>query len=518
MSALGQRVSALSQGSGIGYEPIVKLGSGGMASAWLCRAVGVGAFERLVVIKRPHPHVIEKHEAIPRFMEEARLTGSIHHANVVGTHHVGMDDRGPFIVLEYIEGASLEQLLDQAKGSNCGIPVPIALRLILDALAGVQAIHAAKDHAGRPLNIIHRDISLQNLLVGVDGVCRIADFGAAKSDLRDFTTDKNYLLGKLLYVPAEYLRRDEIGPTLDIYSLGITLWHLLTGCSPWHGQSEAQVVACILKGKVPKVSEHALVPPAVDELVAKATRRDPAQRFQSAESMAAKIEAIGRHAGHLATHSEVARFVKTHMQPSLDQRRQYIAGAKARPKPRIASAPATSTPVTSTPVRGASALSASTVSAPAVSPEAVTQSVQRSPARRRPVWLMLASMLSVTAAAGLVAVVRHGGDDSSEGDVIQQEAATSDPTKVSAKGAGASAPAVAPALVAASASSSARVAESEPAQPAPEQADASSASVPRRASSTKARRATKRASRPPAKTSLGPVAAPDRVTTKNPYR
>src|SRR5690606_19919218 len=334
-------------------------------------------------------------------------------------------------------------------------------------------------------------------------------------------------------VPAEYLRRDEIGPTLDIYSLGITLWHLLTGCSPWHGQSEAQVVACILKGKVPKVSEHALVPPAVDELVAKATRRDPAQRFQSAESMAAKIEAIGRHAGHLATHSEVARFVKTHMQPSLDERRQYIAGAKARPKPRIASTPVTSTPVTSTPVtstpvtstpvtstpvRGASALSASTVSAPAVSPAAVTQSVQRSPARRRPVWLMLASMLSVTAAAGLVAVVRHGGDDSSEGDVIQQEAATSDPTKVSAKGAGASAPAVAPALVAASASSSARVAESEPAQPAPEQADASSASVPRRASSTKARRATKRASRPPAKTSLGPVAAPDRVTTKNPYR
>jgi serine/threonine-protein kinase len=228
------------------YQPLVPLGSGGMGTAWLCRSVGAASFERLVVVKRLHPHVAERQEATLRFMDEAKLTASLHHANVVGTHEVGVDGRGPFIVLEYIEGATLEQLLDGCERRKIKLPVPITLRLMLDALAGLEAVHTARDHAGRPLNILHRDISLQNLLVGVDGVCRVADFGAAKSDLRKFSTDQNYLLGRLLYMPPEYLRRDEVGVTLDIYSLGITMWHMLTGGELWETASEGQVIARIM--------------------------------------------------------------------------------------------------------------------------------------------------------------------------------------------------------------------------------------------------------------------------------
>lgn len=221
------------------YEPLMPLGSGGMGTAWLCRAVGAEAFERLVVVKRLHPHVAERAESMLRFMDEAKLTASLHHANVVATHQVGVDERGPFIVLEYIEGATLEQLVDRCALRGKRVPIPIALRVMLDALSGLQAVHSAMDHSGRPLNILHRDISLQNLLVGVDGVCRIADFGAAKSDLRKFSTDQNYLLGKLRYMPPEYLRRDEVGVTLDIYALGITMWYMLTGTELWETESEA---------------------------------------------------------------------------------------------------------------------------------------------------------------------------------------------------------------------------------------------------------------------------------------
>jgi serine/threonine-protein kinase len=180
------------------------------------------------------------------------------------------------------------------------------------------------------LNILHRDISLQNLLVGVDGVCRVADFGAAKSDLRRFSTDQNYLLGKLLYMPPEYLRRDEVGVTLDIYSLGITLWHLLTGGELWEDASEAQVISCIIEGEIPPVSATVPVPPQLDALVAKATHVEPQSRFQSAKSMARTIEALGRETGWLATHSEVAEWARALVSHDLDERRKALAIASAR--------------------------------------------------------------------------------------------------------------------------------------------------------------------------------------------
>ncbi|HEY6727465.1 MAG TPA: serine/threonine-protein kinase, partial [Polyangiaceae bacterium] len=308
--------------SSAGFQPLLPLGSGGMGTAWLCRALGAGEFERLVVVKRPHAHVVEREDAMLRFTDEARLTGSLHHANVVGTHQVGEDEIGPFIVLEYIEGASLDELVERCTTLGEKVPVQVALRIALDALSGLEAAHTAHDHAGRPLNILHRDISLQNLLVGVDGVCRVADFGAAKSDVRKYSTDQRYLLGKLLYLPPEYLRRDETGPTLDIYSLGITLWQTLAGVELWKDQSEAQVVASIIEGKIPKVSEYANVPAELDALIAKATATDLKQRFQSAQLMAEAIESLGRDLGLLAPHSEVARWAKRLIADELQARRQ----------------------------------------------------------------------------------------------------------------------------------------------------------------------------------------------------
>lgn len=265
-----------------------------------------------------------------RFIDEARLTGSLHHANVVGTHQVGEDEIGPFIVLEYIEGASLDELVERSTARGEKVPVQVALRIALDALSGLEAVHTAHDHAGRRMNILHRDISLQNLLVGVDGVCRVADFGAAKSDVRKYSTDQRYLLGKLLYLPPEYLRRDETGPTLDIYSLGITLWQTLAGVELWQDQSEAQVVASIIEGRIPKVSEYASVPPELDALIAKATSTNLKQRFQSAQLMAEAIESLGRDVGLLAPHSEVARWAKRLVADELLARRQRIADARNR--------------------------------------------------------------------------------------------------------------------------------------------------------------------------------------------
>jgi tRNA A-37 threonylcarbamoyl transferase component Bud32 len=315
------------------FETILELGRGGMGTALLARAMGAGGFERLVVIKRLNPEMLNQPEAIKRFLTEARVSASIHHAHVVGTHDVGQDDWGPFLVLDYVEGASLEELVDRAALRRETLPAPVVLRIALDALAGLSAVHEASDAQGRPLRILHRDISLQNVLVGRDGLARVADFGIAKSQLSNFSTDQSYLVGKLLYLPREYLRREPVGPTLDIYSLGITLWLTLTGVELWAGASEAQLVRHILDHEVPPPSTHVHVAPQIEGLLLKACAPEPGQRFQSAREMADAIEQVGRVTGWLANHAEVSATIERLAGADLARRRDHIAAVSWRTDP-----------------------------------------------------------------------------------------------------------------------------------------------------------------------------------------
>lgn len=452
-----------------------------MGTAWLCRSVGAGDFERLVVVKRPHPHVSQRPDAMLRFIDEARLTGSLHHANVVGTYKVGEDALGPFIVLEYVEGASLDMLVDRAGALAQKVPVSIALRIALDALSGLHAVHTAVDHAGQPLNILHRDISLQNLLVGVDGVCRVADFGAAKSDARNYSTDQRYLLGKLLYLPPEYLRREETGPALDVYSLGVTLWHTLTGVELWQGQSEAQVVAHIIEGEIPSVAEFAAIPPELDALIMKATQADPLQRFQSAELMAQAIEALDPGAGLLATHSEVGRWVKLLVADELAERRLRIA--QAREGERSTSGPDAET------------------LAPA-------------PARnRRSAWLAVAVGIAAVVALGVVAALWSDASTASGSVASETITLTAPPPPPPPKEASlhrepsaSLVPDVAPDVAPASPAEP----KPEPASPAAANASSTRGGAPRPVSSPRKQRKVSSPDRS--------MSAPDTITVQNPYR
>ncbi|MBX3131137.1 MAG: serine/threonine protein kinase [Polyangiaceae bacterium] len=307
------------------FETLAPLGSGGMGAAFLARAVGPGGFERLVVLKRLHAHLLDNPQSLQRFRDEANLAAHVRHANVVSTLLVGEDDIGHFLVLDYVEGASVEELVDRAALRQQRLEPPIVLRLGLDALAGLHAIHSARDNSGRPLEILHRDISVQNLLVGVDGVTRVADFGIAKSALGAALTDRNYLVGKLAYVPPEYLRREAVGREFDIYSLGVSLWAALVGSTPWEDADEATMVTrCIVDG-VPRLSTVLEIPPQIDALIASACHPDRTERFQSAQEMSDAIERIGRETGWLATHREVAAVVDSLCRVDLDRRRQHVA-------------------------------------------------------------------------------------------------------------------------------------------------------------------------------------------------
>jgi eukaryotic-like serine/threonine-protein kinase len=308
-----------------GYETLLELGSGGMGTAYLARAVGPAGFERLVVIKRLLPQMLKRPEAVARFLDEARLAACILHANVVSTHQVGHDEEGYFLVLEYVEGASLEELVDRAALKGETIPPPIALRIALDACSGLHAAHTARDSSGRPLELLHRDISLQNLLVGRDGVARVVDFGVAKSALGSVITDEGFVLGKLLYMAPEYLRHEPPGPDLDVYSLGVTLFIALAGRDPWPTASDNEIVGHLLTEGMPPLSSAMDVPPQIDDLVNRACNPTRSARFRTARAMADHIEAIGRDTGWLASHGDVADYVERLAGTDLERRRAAIS-------------------------------------------------------------------------------------------------------------------------------------------------------------------------------------------------
>jgi serine/threonine-protein kinase len=313
------------------YETIFELGRGGMGTAYLARALGAGGFERLVVIKRLNRDMLGNLEALERFVAEARVSASVHHANVVGTQQVGEDADGPFLVLDYVEGTTLEELVDRARLRGAPIPPPIVLRVGLDALSGLDAVHNARDASGRPLNILHRDVSLQNVLVGRDGVSRVADFGIAKSELSSFSTDQSYIVGKLLYLPREYLRRQPIGPTLDVYALGITLWLAVTAVELWEGASEAQLVRHIIEDPVPRPSAFVKIAPQIESVILRACAPEALDRYQSAREMVDAIDLVGRLTGWVASHADVLRYVEYLAGRDLDARRQRIATTIGQP-------------------------------------------------------------------------------------------------------------------------------------------------------------------------------------------
>jgi serine/threonine-protein kinase len=316
------------------YEILFELGHGGMGAVYLARAIGapagVGGFERLVAIKRLHLHLTGRTDSVQRFLDEAKVAARIHHANVVGIHQVGSDEAGHFLVQDYVEGDTLQGLVDHATLKRQRLPPPIVLRIALDALAGLHAVHEAKDAEGRPLGILHRDISTQNLLVGRDGVTRIADFGIAKHALSSVVTDNQYLQGRVLYMPPEYLARaPNVDRRFDVYGIGVTMFLALTGNEPWPGASEAQIVHQATTVGVPRLSATGLaIAPAVEAIVARAYDRDPEARYPNALAMLEAIEELGRHTGWIASHVEVAALVEKLVGLELAARRAAIMRAR----------------------------------------------------------------------------------------------------------------------------------------------------------------------------------------------
>jgi eukaryotic-like serine/threonine-protein kinase len=313
------------------YEILAELGSGGTSRVFLARATGEAGFQRLFAIKVMREHVAGNHEFVQMFLDEARLTSGLHHPNIVSIVDLGRDHGRYFLVMDYIEGGSLAQLCRSSpKERDPRKLVP----LFLDALEGLHAAHVLTDDADVPLRIVHRDFSTHNIMVGVDGVARVVDFGIAKAEARLTSTSPGMLKGRAGLVSPEQLGTPEdVDGRADIFSAGATLWSVLTGRALFAGGSDAATLRNVLDMAIEPPSTVGLRPPeCFDAICLKALARDRSLRYPTAAAMAADLRATALANGMLADRLEIAAWVKSTFRKELAARRDAVRRRSASPR------------------------------------------------------------------------------------------------------------------------------------------------------------------------------------------
>ncbi len=237
------------RGSRIGeYELLFELASGGMATIVVARQAGDAGFERLVALKRIHKHLISDPEVFAMASDEARFAALVRHPNVVPVIGV-LDQQGELVLVqEYVEGASAASLAKRARERGEPLPPAVATRIVCDALLGLHAAHEAKDLRGEPLELVHRDVSPQNMMVGSDGITRLIDFGIARATERLAKTRTGIVKGKLHYMAPEQIEEREVDRRADVFAAAAVLVELVTGARPFGSGAESAVMGRILIG------------------------------------------------------------------------------------------------------------------------------------------------------------------------------------------------------------------------------------------------------------------------------
>jgi hypothetical protein len=273
------------------YALYDEIAAGGMATVHLGRLLGPVGFSRTVAIKRLHPQFAKDPEFVAMFLDEARLAARIRHPNVVPTLDVVALEHELFLVMDYVQGESLARMVRLSRKADAAPPLQIVTTVMAGVLHGLHAAHEAKTEQGEALSIVHRDVSPQNVLVGIDGVPRVLDFGVAKAAHRAQTTREGQLKGKIAYMPPEQIRSERIDRRCDVYAAAAVLWEAVTRKRLFQADSEPALLAMVLFGEAP--SPRTIVPDLPEELeriIMRGLQRDQDKRYATAREMALELE------------------------------------------------------------------------------------------------------------------------------------------------------------------------------------------------------------------------------------
>jgi serine/threonine-protein kinase len=309
------------------YEILLPIGTGGMATVYLARAEVMSGFHRDFALKMMHPQIhADGGSAAAQLIDEAKLTASIRHPNVVAVHEAADSPRGVYMVMDYVEGDSLSGLIRAARAAGTTLPLPIIGRILTDALAGLHAAHELRGPSGEPLNLVHRDYSPSNILVGVDGVTRLADFGIAKVEGRAGGTATGAIKGKIGYMAPEQVRGQKLDRRCDVWAAGVVAWECLAGQRMLTGDDPIATLLRIAQEEPPLLAVAR--PDLPDELgaaIASALTRDREHRCPTAAELRKRLIAAWGALGAIADTAEVGELVARLVGDRLEKQRRKVA-------------------------------------------------------------------------------------------------------------------------------------------------------------------------------------------------
>jgi serine/threonine-protein kinase len=320
------------------YDLLTELGRGGMASVYLARGFGSAGFERLAAVKLLHRGLCADPDFVEMFLDEARVAARLHHPNATAIIDVGAEGSQLYMVMDYVEGDTLHAVQCAAAALHRAVPLGIALRVALDALAGLDAAHELRGSDGSPLGLIHRDVTSQNVLIGVDGAARLVDFGIARAACRTGVTTVGVLKGKLPFMAPEQIRGRPVDRRADLFSMGVTLWETiaLRRCFP---SREGALLSRLANEAYRPLAELApQMPAALDDVCRRALAFDPADRFSTASEFAEAIEQ--RFRADLATQRELGQFMSMVANDKLCREREAVRASSRSLRPATPARPA----------------------------------------------------------------------------------------------------------------------------------------------------------------------------------
>ena len=300
------------------YEILRRIAVGGMAEIYLARAVGLEGFEKLVVLKRILPQYADNEEFVHMFLDEARVAATLHHSNVVQVYDIGSVDGQYFLSMEFLHGQDGRQLMKACATRHAPLPRQNALAIAIGVCAGLHYAHE-RIVDGRPLDLVHRDVSPQNVFVTYDGGIKLLDFGIARASSRLTETRGGTLKGKIAYMSPEQCGGFPLDRRSDIFAAAIILWEMTVGRRLFTGSSDFEILRKVKEEDAPApstvISDY---PRALERIVMKGLARDREQRYATAEEMQIDLEDFARDQRLAVSPVHLGRFVRDLFKPELE--------------------------------------------------------------------------------------------------------------------------------------------------------------------------------------------------------
>jgi post-segregation antitoxin (ccd killing protein) len=290
-----------------------------MAELYLALATGIEGFEKLVVLKRMLPHLARQDELRAMFLDEARLAATLHHPNIAQVFDIGEEDGAYFFAMEFLHGVDLMRLMTAALARGEPVPLARTVTIMAGVCAGLHYAHEQVGPDGAALGIVHRDVSPHNIFVTYDGAVKLCDFGIAKAARRLAVTRTGMLKGKVGYMSPEQCAGQPLDRRADVYAAAVVLWELTAGRQLWSGETEFQIMKAVVEQDPPAPrAVRADCPPELERIVLRGLRRDPAERYQTAQELQLDLEAFARTVGLEVSAVPLAALVRDLFRPEIE--------------------------------------------------------------------------------------------------------------------------------------------------------------------------------------------------------